>query len=65
VAGLPSLRVPSLIFLCLALPAVGLVARELLGDDLQAAGVVLLTAVSPIPLSYATFGRRTRCSSPG
>ncbi len=55
--GLPSLRVPSLIFLCLALPAVALVARELLGDVLQAAGVVLLTAVSPIPLSYATFGR--------
>jgi dolichyl-phosphate-mannose-protein mannosyltransferase len=49
--------VPSLVFLCLALPAVGLVARELLGDDLQAAAVVLLTAVSPIPLSYATFGR--------
>ena len=55
--GLPALRVPSLIFLCLALPAVALVARELLGDDEAAAAVVLLTAVSPIPLSYATFGR--------
>ena len=55
--GLPALRVPSLVFLCLALPAVGLIARELLGDDWQAAAVVLLTAVSPIPLSYATFGR--------
>jgi hypothetical protein len=54
--GLPALRAPSLIFLCLALPAVALIARELLGDE-EAAGVVLLTAMSPIPLSYATFGR--------
>jgi hypothetical protein len=49
--------VPSLVFLCLALPAVALVARELLGSDEGAAAVVLLTAASPIPLSYATFGR--------
>ena len=54
--GLPSLRVPSIVFLCLALPAVGLVVRELVGAE-AAAAVVLLTAVSPIPLSYATFGR--------
>ncbi|HEX5449920.1 MAG TPA: glycosyltransferase family 39 protein, partial [Gaiellaceae bacterium] len=54
--GLPSLRVPSLVFLCLALPAVALVARQLAGDEVAAA-VVLLTAVSPIPVSYATFGR--------
>lgn len=54
--GLPSLRVPSLIFLCLALPAVALIARQLAGDEVAAA-VVLLTAVSPIPMSYATFGR--------
>jgi len=54
--GLPALRVPSLVFLCLALPAVALVARALAGDEIAAA-VVLLTAVSPIPLSYATFGR--------
>jgi Dolichyl-phosphate-mannose-protein mannosyltransferase len=54
--GLPSLRVPSIVFLCLALPAVALVARELAGDEI-AAGVVLLAAVSPITLSYATFGR--------
>jgi Dolichyl-phosphate-mannose-protein mannosyltransferase len=54
--GLPSLRVPSLIFLCAALPAVGLVARELVGVE-GAAAVVLLTAVSPIPVSYAAFGR--------
>ncbi len=33
-----------------------LVARELIGDK-GAAGVVLLTAVAPIPVLYATFGR--------
>lgn len=54
--GLPALRVPSLVFSCLALPAVALVARELAGVE-AAAAVVLLTAVSPIPVSYATFGR--------
>ena len=54
--GLPALRVPSLIFLCLALPAVALIARELLGEE-ESAAIVLLTALSPIPLSYATFGR--------
>jgi hypothetical protein len=51
-----ALRVPSLVFLCLALPAVALVARRLLGDEGSAA-VVLLTAVSPITVLYATFGR--------
>ncbi|HEY2328125.1 MAG TPA: glycosyltransferase family 39 protein [Gaiellaceae bacterium] len=54
--GLPALRIPSLIFLCLALPAVAIVARQLVGDEVAAA-VVLLTAVSPIPVQYATFGR--------
>ena len=54
--GLPSLRAPSIVFLCLALPAVGLVVRELV-DAEAAAAVVILTAASPIPLSYATFGR--------
>ncbi|HEY3961422.1 MAG TPA: glycosyltransferase family 39 protein [Gaiellaceae bacterium] len=54
--GLPALRVPSLVFLCLALPAVAMVAREFI-DDEGAAAVVLLTAVSPIPVSYAAFGR--------
>ena len=54
--GLPSLRVPSLVFLCLALPAVALVVRRLLGDE-QSAAVVVLTALSPIPVLYATFGR--------
>jgi hypothetical protein len=54
--GLASLRMPSLVFACLALPAVALIARELIGDE-GAAGVVLLTAVAPIPVLYATFGR--------
>ena len=55
--GLPALRVPSLVFLCLALPAVALIVRRLLNDDGAAAAVVLLTAASPIPVLYATFGR--------
>jgi 4-amino-4-deoxy-L-arabinose transferase-like glycosyltransferase len=54
--GLAALRLPSLIFICLALPAVALIARRLLGDE-ASAGVVLLTAASPIPVLYATFGR--------
>lgn len=54
--GLGSLRIPSLVFICLALPAVALVVRRLLGDE-ASAGVVLLTAASPIPVLYATFGR--------
>jgi hypothetical protein len=48
--------VPSLVFLCAALPAVALIVRRLLGDE-AAAGVVVLAAVSPIPVLYATFGR--------
>jgi hypothetical protein len=54
--GLAALRVPSLVFACLALPAVALIARELIGDE-GAAAVVLLTAVAPIPVLYSTFGR--------
>ena len=54
--GLEALRVPSLLFACLALPAVALIARELVGDE-GGAAVVLLLAVSPIPVLYATFGR--------
>ena len=50
------MRFPSIVFACLALPAVALIARELIGDK-GAAGVVLLTAVAPIPVLYATFGR--------
>ena len=54
--GLTALRLPSLVFFVLALPAVALIARRLVGD-LAAAGVVLLTAASPIPVLYSTFGR--------
>ena len=54
--SLGALRLPSLIFICLALPAVALIARRFLGDE-ASAGVVLLTAASPIPVLYATFGR--------
>src|SRR5262249_18930781 len=54
--GLPALRAPSLVFLCLAVPAVALIARRLLGDE-PAAAVGVLTAVSPTPVLYATFGR--------
>jgi hypothetical protein len=54
--GLEALRFPSIFFACLALPAVALIARELIGDE-GGAAVVLLLAVSPIPVLYATFGR--------
>ena len=55
--GLAALRVPSLVFSCLALPAVALIVKRLLDDELPAAAVVVLAAVSPIPVLYATFGR--------
>jgi Dolichyl-phosphate-mannose-protein mannosyltransferase len=54
--SLLGLRGPSLAFFLLALPGVGLVALELAGAEIAAA-VVLLTAVSPIPYAYTTFGR--------
>ena len=54
--GMAALRVPSLVFLCLALPAVALLVRRFSGAEAGAA-VVLLTAASPIPVLYATFGR--------
>src|SRR5262249_20081407 len=55
--GLGALRIPSLVFLILALPAVALVVRRLLNDDEAAGAVWILTAVSPTPVPYATFGR--------
>jgi len=55
--SLAALRVPSLVFSCVALPAVALIVKRLLGDELPAAAVVVLAAVSPIPVLYATFGR--------
>ena len=54
--GLAGLRVPSLVFFLLALPAIALVARELAGPA-AAVGAVLLTACAPLALTYATFGR--------
>jgi hypothetical protein len=54
--SLEALRLPSLVFICIALPAVALVTRRLLGDE-GAPWVVLLVAASPIPVLYATFGR--------
>jgi hypothetical protein len=54
--GLGALRIPSLLFLIAALPAVALLVRRLV-DDEASAGAVLLTAASPIPVLYATFGR--------
>jgi len=54
--SLPGLRAPSLVFFVIALPGAGLVALELAGPAVAAA-VVLLTAVSPVPVAYTTFGR--------
>ncbi len=54
--GLEALRLPSLVFFVLALPAVALIARRLSGV-VVASGVVLLVAVSPVPVHYSTFGR--------
>ena len=54
--SLGALRIPSLVFLLLALPAAALVARRLVGEE-ASIGVVVLTAASPIPVLYATFGR--------
>ena len=50
------MRIPSLVFLIVALPAVALIVRRFAGDE-ASAGAVLLTAASPIPVIYATFGR--------
>lgn len=54
--GLPGLRVPSMIFGCIGLAGAAVVALQLAGAE-TSAGVVLLTALSPIPVLYATFGR--------
>ena len=54
--GLAGLRVPSLVFFLLALPAIALIARELAGP-VAAVGAVLLTACAPLAVTYATFGR--------
>jgi hypothetical protein len=48
--------VPSIVFGCIGLAGAAVVARQLAGVE-TSAGVVLLTALSPIPVLYATFGR--------
>jgi hypothetical protein len=53
---LPALRLPSLVFLCVGLVGAGVLVRRLAGEE-AASAVVLLTAASPIPVLYATFGR--------
>jgi hypothetical protein len=54
--GLEGLRLPSLVFLLLALPAAALVGRELVGEWEAALGTLLL-ALAPLAVSLATFGR--------
>jgi hypothetical protein len=54
--GLEGLRLPSLVFFLLALPAAALVGRELVGE-LEAALGTLLLALAPLAVSLATFGR--------
>ena len=54
--GLEGLRLPSLVFFLLALPAAALVGRELVGEWEAAIGTLLL-ALAPLGVSLATFGR--------
>src|SRR6059058_2005745 len=54
--GLAGLRVPSIVFMLVALPAVALIAEELAGRA-EAAAAVLLLASSPLAISYSSFGR--------
>src|SRR5436190_1468865 len=54
--GLAGLRVPSIVFMLVALPAVALIAEELAGRA-EAAAAVLLLASAPLAISYSSFGR--------
>jgi hypothetical protein len=54
--GLEGLRLPSLVFLLLALPAAALVGRKL-GGEWEAALGTLLLGLAPLAVSLATFGR--------
>lgn len=54
--GLEGLRLPSLVFFLLALPAAALLGRELVGEWEAALGTLLL-ALAPLAVSLATFGR--------
>jgi 4-amino-4-deoxy-L-arabinose transferase-like glycosyltransferase len=55
-SGLAGLRVPSIVFMLAALPAVALIAEELAGR-VEAAASVLLLASAPLAISYSSFGR--------
>ena len=50
------MRGPSMLFFAATLPAIALIALELAGA-FAAVAAVLLTAVSPLAISYSTFGR--------
>jgi hypothetical protein len=54
--GLAGLRVPSVVFMLAALPAIALIAEELAGRA-EAAVTLLLVASAPLAISYSTFGR--------
>jgi hypothetical protein len=54
--GLEGLRLPPVVFFLLALPAAGLLAREL-RDELEAAFVPVTLALAPLAVSLATFAR--------
>lgn len=54
--GLEGLRLPSLLFFLLALPAAALVARELVGPT-AAFFTTLALALAPLAVKLATFGR--------
>jgi len=54
--GIEGLRLPSVLFFVLALPAADLVARELCGP-VEGILVALCLALAPLAVSLATFGR--------
>jgi hypothetical protein len=54
--GLTGLRLPSVVFMLAAVPAIALVAEELAGRA-AAAATVLLLATSPLAISYSSFAR--------
>jgi len=54
--GIAGLRLPSVLFFVLALPAADLVARELCGA-IEGVLVALCLALAPLAVSLATFGR--------
>jgi hypothetical protein len=55
-AGLVGLRLPSILFALVALPAVALIGEELVGRAAAAVGVLLL-GTAPLAISYSSFGR--------